>query len=105
MTRPILLALALAGCGAPSVKPSDATLAVRCGDRDAQIFVDDAYAGLALDSAAHPLGLGAGLHRVEVRAPGRFAAFRSVTLARGDRATVEVTLRPDLDARGEEVAR
>jgi hypothetical protein len=95
--RPWLVAAALAGCGGSSTKPSDATLVITCRDRDAQLFVDDGYAGLAAESAIRPLPLGAGFHRVEVRAPGRFTAFRGVRLARGDRRTLDVTLRPELD--------
>lgn len=89
--------LVAGGCGAVQVKPSDATLVVACADADAQVYVDEGYAGLAIETRATPLGLGAGFHRVEVRAVGRLSSYRGVTLVRGDRRTLAVQLRPDLD--------
>ena len=62
-----------------------------------QLFIDDVYAGLVRPVA---LLLHSGTHRVEVRAEGKLSAYREVTLRPGERVTLEVTLRPDLDAQG-----
>ncbi len=98
MIRGTLLALVfvVAGCGAPAVRRTEATLAVTC-DADAALYVDDEAAGRAADSQAHPVGLRAGFHRVELRADGKLTAYREVTLARGEHRKLSVELRPDLD--------
>lgn len=96
--RMVLLAVAGMGMGAcaHTPPPPDSSLVVRA-PAASQLFIDDVYAGLVRPVA---FALRSGLHRVEVRAAGRLPAYREVTLVPGQRATIEVTLRPDLDAQG-----
>ena len=98
MIRRALCAVLVAGCGAAAVRAPSATLAVRCADRAALVYVDEEPAGSAADLALHPLPLEAGLHRVELRAEGKLSAYREVRLSKGEHATLAVELRPDLDA-------
>ena len=73
--------------------PPDAVLVVRA-PRGSQLLIDDVCAGLAL---GEPTPIQSGSHRVEVRAEGRLCAYRDLAVLPGQRATLEVTLRPDLD--------
>lgn len=91
----VIVAISAASC-AHAPPPPDASLVVKAPP-GAQLFIDDVYAGLC---RAEPLPLRSGFHRVEVRAEGRLSALREVTVAPGQRATLEVTLRPDVDALG-----
>jgi hypothetical protein len=84
------------GCGATQ-KPADATLSVRCDDRAAQLYLDESYAGLAAATRTRPLGIAAGTHRLELRAEGKLSSYRELSVRRGEHATVEVELHPDLD--------
>lgn len=90
------LPLAFAACGAAPPRP-DASLVVKCPDRAAQLYIDERYAGLAAATRAEPLPLAHGAHRLELRSEGKLAAYRDLELKPGDRAAIEVELRPDLD--------
>ncbi|MEZ4430331.1 MAG: hypothetical protein R3A51_21840 [Nannocystaceae bacterium] len=62
-------------------------------DRDAEVYVDGNYMGLvsALDNEAiGVILLAPGVHRVEVRKPGRFPVQRTVRVARGDAGEIVV---------------
>lgn len=90
--------VALFACGCGAARP-DAALTVACPDAEAQLYVDEAYAGLAASTRRRPLPLRSGVHRVEVRAAGKLSSYREVTLEHDGRATVSVELHPDLDQR------
>lgn len=102
----LVIAVSLGAC-ASAPRPAEATLRVvrpadeRAADSSSpsatsptQVFIDDRAVGRR---DGPPVGLRAGVHRVEVRAEGRFAAFREVTLVRGEHRELAVPLRPDLD--------
>ncbi|MSP62810.1 MAG: PEGA domain-containing protein [Myxococcales bacterium] len=93
----VAITLVATGCPTPTPRTPEATLIIACAIEEAQVYVDEAYVGRAADTRRRPLALGAGPHRIELRADGKFSAYRTVTLARGDRATVEVALHDDLD--------
>ncbi|MEE9386952.1 MAG: PEGA domain-containing protein [Nannocystaceae bacterium] len=61
-------------------------------DVDADVYVDGQYVGQvrALESAVGPLRLAPGVHRVEVRKPGRFPVQRTVRVDEGAGPVVEV---------------
>ncbi len=62
-------------------------------DLDAEVFVDGNYVGQvkALEvPETGPILLAPGIHRVEVRKPGRFPVQRTVTVDRSQRAPVVV---------------
>jgi hypothetical protein len=92
----LFIALAALASGCATARP-DAALVVACPDAQAQLYIDESYAGLAASTRHHPLALRSGFHRVEVRAAGKLSAYREVTLAKDGRATLSVELRPDLD--------
>lgn len=89
----MLLAL---GCSSAHVVRKDMAggmLIVRCATADAEIYVDDAYLGSA--SQLHRgRRLIAGPHRLEVRRPGYFSAYRDFTIVAGKRYAVRVALQP-----------
>ena len=94
-----IAALFTSGC-ATSPRPAEASLRViraegdAAGDTLTQVFIDERPVGRR---DGPPIGLRAGVHRVELRAQGHFPAYREVTLARGDRRVLAVPLHPDLD--------
>jgi hypothetical protein len=78
--RALVLALALAGC-----KHADTGTSLRIEvpqeDLDADLFVDGHYVGQVGAVGKEPVGpvkLAPGVHRVEVRKPGRFPVQRTV---------------------------
>lgn len=94
---PLALALLLAACATrPAGGPEQAAplkIDVPAADLDAEVFVDGNYVGqvkaLAVPETG-PLLLAPGVHRVEVRKPGRFPVQRTVTVERTQRAPVVV---------------
>lgn len=62
-------------------------------DLDAEVFVDGNYVGqvkaLRVPETG-PILLAPGIHRVEVRKPGRFPVQRTVTVDKGQRSSVVV---------------
>jgi hypothetical protein len=90
------LALLFAACAA-TVRPPDAVVRVQSLP-GAEVYVDEALAGVVGRGGAIAVGLRAGRHRLEVRAPGRLPAYREVDLRRGGKDALPVELRPDLDA-------
>lgn len=70
---------------ARSTPSSALQVVVPDADRDAEVWVDGNYVGLvsALDvESTGDLRLAPGVHRVEVRKPGRFPYQRTVTVER-----------------------
>jgi hypothetical protein len=93
------LVLASVACRPPAVRPPpppEGTLQIESSDPQALVYVDDRLVGQAGD-LKQPLGLRAGLHRVEVRAEGKLTAYREVLLRPGEHPTLKVMLHPDLD--------
>ncbi len=90
------IALLALGCGAAAVR-YDGRITVKCDDANAAVYVDDHLMGRAAETAAKPVEVTSGAHRIEVRAEGKLTAYRDVVLPENGRATVEVTLHPDLD--------
>ena len=95
MRRSIVAAAAaavmLSGCASGQASALRITTAPE--DADAEVFVDGNYVGQvqALGSgAAGPLLLAPGVHRVEVRKPGRFPVQRTVRVERRPAAEVVV---------------
>ena len=94
---PLTLALLLAACATRQAgDPEQAApqkIDVPAADLDAEVFVDGNYVGqvkaLAVPETG-PLLLAPGVHRVEVRKPGRFPVQRTVTVDRTQRAPVVV---------------
>ncbi|HEX2569017.1 MAG TPA: hypothetical protein VH877_05605 [Polyangia bacterium] len=96
-----LLVLAFSACHptAAAVRtppPPESALQIECSDPLALVYVDDRLVGQAGD-LKQPVGLRAGLHRVELRAEGKLSAYREVLLRPGERPTLKVMLHPDLD--------
>jgi len=95
----LALALLLAGPGCATRAAGEAEQAaplkidVPAEDLDAEVYVDGNYVGQvrALEvPETGPLLLAPGVHRVEVRKPGRFPVQRTVTVERARRAPVVV---------------
>ena len=92
----LALALCLAhGAGCRPKPGTGATLQVQAPDedQDADVFVDGNYIGQvsALETAGVPgLKLAPGVHRVEIRKPGRFPVQKTVRVESGGPATVVV---------------
>ncbi|MEZ4453800.1 MAG: hypothetical protein R3B09_30370 [Nannocystaceae bacterium] len=83
------LVIALLGALGAACAHSDASSSLRIQvaepDRDAEVFVDGNYVGQvkALEvKSTGPLLLAPGVHRVEVRKPGRFPVQRTVEVDR-----------------------
>jgi hypothetical protein len=78
--RALVLALALVGCKHAAAGTS-LTIEVPQEDLDADLFVDGQYVGQVGAVGKEPVGpveLAPGVHRVEVRKPGRFPVQRTV---------------------------
>ncbi|MBK8264363.1 MAG: PEGA domain-containing protein [Nannocystis sp.] len=87
----VLGALAL-GCASGQVS-APLTITAPAEDEDAEVFVDGNYVGqvAALSSgSAGPLLLAPGVHRVEVRKPGRYPVQRTVRVDRKQAAAVVI---------------
>lgn len=93
----LTLALSLAGCATRRAGSSEqaAPLAIEVPDvdLDAEVFVDGNYVGqvkaLRVPETG-PILLAPGIHRVEVRKPGRFPVQRTVTVEKARRAPIVV---------------
>ena len=91
------LALLLSACALRAAGGADQAAPLKIevpqDDLDAEVFVDGNYVGQvkALDvPETGPILLAPGIHRVEVRKPGRFPVQRTVTVERSHRAPVVV---------------
>ena len=96
--RAILFLGFFAGCHGVERRP-DATLALRVHQAQAAVYVDDAVVQVAPEGSK--LKLFAGFHRIEVRAPGCFTAYREVSVPPGETREVDLALKADPDAEGE----
>jgi hypothetical protein len=88
-----LFALLLSAC-APTAKAVrvDGQLSVACAVANARVYVDDIFAGRAVELRGRALLVPTGAHRVEVRAEGYFSAYRDVKVMPHQRETVAVDL-------------
>ena len=94
---PLALALLLGACETRSAGSAEQAaplkIEVPAEDLDAEVFVDGNYVGqikaLAVPETG-PLLLAPGVHRVEVRKPGRFPVQRTVTVERTQQTPVVV---------------
>lgn len=89
----VLVAAVAAGGACASGQAAALKIAAPAEDADAEVFVDGNYVGQvrALESgAAGPLLLAPGVHRVEVRKPGRFPVQRTVRVERRPPAEIVV---------------
>lgn len=96
--RVAIVALMLATAGACHRGPAaGAVLAIQApdADRDADVWVDGHYVG-SVDALGKgqlpPIRLAPGVHRVEVRKPGRFPVQRTVRVPKGVTADVEIAV-------------
>jgi hypothetical protein len=90
----LLLLLALSGCHGPAPaapRRPTATLAVRCAVAEADVFIDEVYAGEVRDLGGG-VRLPAGAHRVEVRHEGHHPRYLDVRLEPGETRRLEVHL-------------
>lgn len=91
----ILLALATSGAACHRGPAHGAVLAIEAPteDRDADVWVDGHYVG-RVDALGQgklpPIRLAPGVHRVEVRKPGRFPVQRTVRVDKGGPAQIVV---------------
>ncbi len=101
MTRRLAVGVALtlglglaAGCAMTGPRP--AILRIRCNVPDANLWIDDAYAGRVAEwSSGQPLG--PGFRRVEIRQAGFFTHYAEISAEEGQAVSVEAELRPELD--------
>ena len=105
MSRGLAVALVLASaaagpaCGGsghattPRVSASDAIVRFHVAVADAGLWVDDRFIG-AVGSLRGGVAVAPGPHRFELRHEAYFVEYRELTLAAGQRLTVEVELAP-----------
>lgn len=93
----LVAALLLGACATRAAGGADQAAPLKIevpkDDLDAEVFVDGNYVGQvkALEvPETGPILLAPGIHRVEVRKPGRFPVQRTVTVDRSQRAPVVV---------------
>ena len=96
----LILAAALAGgCGprppGGGAGGGDAVVRIDCRVPDAVLWVDDAYVGDVGDLRAG-VALRPGAHRLEIRHDRYHSRYIELTVKRGERSTVRVTLAPVL---------
>lgn len=89
----IALALtSLAACASAPAPAASGTLRVACTPDDAEVYLDDRFAGACAVLRARPLAAAAGLRRVEIRRPGHFTRYVEAEV----RARASSDLRVDL---------
>lgn len=92
------LGLAQPGCRtAPTTRPQG-TLLLSVSPAGVTILLNDRPLPTRSSEALLRLAVGAGPHRLELRAPGYFTAYRDVTITAAAEQRLSVTLRPDPDA-------
>jgi hypothetical protein len=94
----LALALLLTGCGPSPAEVGPRPLgglSINCRPAGAMLFVDDRYMGTVAGLKGRPLMLPEGPHRIELRRDGYFAHYAEVTVAKGVKQRLEVTLRKE----------
>lgn len=100
-----LLALLLGGCkSAPPAKPSG-ILWLNLKPPSATVLVDEQPIVARPGAVTLRIALRAGPHRLELRAPGHFPAYRDLELPSAGELRLDLALRPDPDAEPEAPAR
>jgi PEGA domain-containing protein len=86
--------LCLACASSPAPRPAArGTLQVRCQPADAEVYVDDHFAGNCSVMQRRPLQHTVGPRRMEIRRPGFFTEYRTVNVATNQTSAVQVSLR------------
>lgn len=94
----LLLGLWLTACGPSTAEVGPRPLgglSIDCRPAGAMLFVDDKYMGTVAGLKGRPLMLPEGPHRIELRRDGYFAHYADVTVAKGVKQRLEVTLRKE----------
>lgn len=97
--RLALLALLLAaGCkSAPAAKPTG-ILWLNLKPPSATVLVDEQPVVARPGAVTLRIAIGAGAHRLELRAPGHFPAYRDLDIPSAGEVRMDLALRPDPDA-------
>lgn len=77
----------------PRSVPSGA-VSIRCAPDDAEVYLDDARAGVCASLRTRPLVLPEGKRRLEIRRTGYFVHYSDVEVSASRQRTLQVTLRP-----------
>jgi hypothetical protein len=79
--RRLLVALALAAACRPAPQQTTTlTITTPEPDVDADVYIDGHYVGQVSALAQRPVRLAPGVHRVEIRKPGRFPVQRTIRI-------------------------
>ena len=101
----LTLGLLLGGCkSAPPAKPTG-VLWLNLKPPSATVLVDEQPIVARPGAVTLRIALRAGPHRLELRAPGHFPAYRDLELPSAGELRLDVALRPDPDAEPEAPAR
>lgn len=95
------VALPALGCGGATRAPtsataSDAVVRLVGGPSDAAVWVNGRFVA-DLATLRRGLALAAGVHRIEIRHDGYFAAYLELELASRERRDIQVVMAPKLD--------
>lgn len=76
----VVMSLAMAACRPSPERGATLLVSTAPADADADLWIDGNYVGRVADigTAAKPVALAPGKHRVEVRKPGRFPVQRTI---------------------------
>lgn len=87
----IVFAMLVPACRPSPERGATLSVTVAPADADADLWIDGNYVGRVGDigTAARPVALAPGKHRVEVRKPGRFPVQRTVEVT-GVEGTIEL---------------
>jgi hypothetical protein len=97
-----LLLLGTAGClsgclRGPAAKPTGILL-LDLSPPSATVLIDEQPVAARMGAATLRISLSTGAHRLEIRAPAYFPAYRDLSIARASQSRLMVALRPDPDA-------
>jgi hypothetical protein len=99
VTRALVLALALAACGASppvnGVRAGQAVVYVSSNVGDAQVYVDGRFVGM-VGMLHGGLAMDPGHHRLELRADDYFSRYAELALTRAERTKLELEMKPVL---------
>lgn len=87
----VVVLVAPTGCA--GTKATSLRIEIAEADRDADVFIDGQYVGQVQEiqgTAAGDVLLGPGVHRLEIRKPGRFPVQKTLQVARRPEKTTTV---------------
>ena len=87
-----LAAFLTVGCATMGSGPPTVAIRITGNVPDATVWIDDHLAGKVSEFSKSGKRLGAGFHRIEVRAPGSYSFFQEVDVKPGS----DVAIRADL---------